>query len=92
MNSSDDSTTVYVPSNGTGPSRKRYHTDPECDRLLRARRIYEKERGEIGPDVEHCSFCSGEFESATVTNPMKRQKQLLELDPEDIGLSPMEER
>lgn len=83
--------TVYVARRSGGGMRDRFHTDPDCERLSRARSVFEKPRDQLPADLRHCQFCSGEFEFSGSSDPRALKRTLLETDPEDVGLSPIEE-
>ena len=79
---------VFVARRTGGSMRSCYHTDPDCERLSRARSVVEKPLNLLPDHLRHCEFCSGEFEHTGSSDPNAIRRTLLETDPEDLGLSP----
>lgn len=81
--------TVYVVhARGNGEARNRYHTDPDCDRLNRARSYTDKDADLLPANAKICKLCSGEWEPpSSDQNSCETRQHLLELDADDVGLS-----
>lgn len=90
--SAEDSQTVFIPARGGGGSRGRYHIDPDCEKLNQAENTYEKARDLLDPDQKPCAFCVGDFEPASSSPTDGYTNDLSELDPQDLGLSPLGDR
>lgn len=81
-----------VSRGGGGSQRNSVHTDPECHRLQFASNSIKKPREDVDDD-RICSFCSGEHEAHQPGhNPNDTRQKLLDMDPEELGLSPMVDR
>lgn len=88
--SEDESDTVWITSRGRNGRTPRFHTDPDCPWLDKDRAT-EKVRHLIEDHRLMCKRCSGEADHH-VPGPegtLSTRERLLEMSPEDAGLSPM---
>lgn len=85
---------VYVPSCAVSvPVTAVYHTDRDCPRLAKVPddRVLTKPRSALVESKDHCLWCSGEAPSSEDSNAKRLRDVLLEADPEDLGLSPVDD-
>lgn len=86
MSESDPETVWLVPR--THGRKPKLHTDPECP-TLNGRKPHSKKRSLV-PDYDMCKHCEGyePYRAAGETKSMRHR--LSDMNPEDIGLSPLE--
>lgn len=87
--------TVFISSQRGGKRGPRqYHTDPDCHVLDRAVTVHEKDPDILSDEFEECLLCADDVHAnrAEVTEPNATRRRLEELNPDDLGLSPMGER
>lgn len=83
-----DHETVYVVVRKQGGLTGYYHTDPDCRNLHKALDFTEKPLDVLPDELEHCKICEGTATFGRNGGPQLRKK-LEEMDPEDLGLSPL---
>jgi len=59
---SSETTKVYYSAERNGGTTDTYHTDPECSRLLNARKVHSTARRQLADRRELCKYCSGEVD------------------------------
>lgn len=70
-----------------------YHTDPDCHNLQMAQGAKPVGPSTLHPDARLCRVCSGSISvHRPDSDPLETRNALLELEPEDLGLSPIGER
>jgi len=91
-----DSDRVWVTGNSShSRSGGHVHSDPSCPALASAKNTYPRQRSELDPDEDDlCELCETDIEGGARPGQdvNATRKQLLNTDPEDLGLSPIDER
>lgn len=97
MTDTNPDDTVVISDSARGIGRGIYHypgegTPTECwPRLNHCdASLTEVRRGDLRGNMRPCKYCSGEFASSGPASQL--ESKLLELDPEDVGLSPVGDR
>jgi hypothetical protein len=90
--------TVYVANYRGGQSRTVIHLEENCSRLESSQGDpTPKERSLFPDDVDVCSLCSDEYDHRAVASENAGKSRdyntlVEEADPEDLGLSPLDDQ
>jgi len=83
-----DDSIVFLSSRDSGGGRH-VHLDHDCRLLDNASPVYQRTAQQLRPGWEICAECTGNGDTGGLCgDPNKIRRQLLSLDPSDVGLSP----
>lgn len=85
-----DDPKVWVVSTTNSGRDTCYHTNPDCCRI-RNRERFEKRLSQIETHREPCSWCTKDINTQR-GDCLATTRKLEEMNPEDLGLSPLGER
>lgn len=86
-----DTDVHHTPFHRSGSEKKVVHPDPDCYHIQTGDNIRGPKPIKLIPDAEVCQSCSGQREFDG--NDKRKVTRLLEIsNPEDLGLSPLQER
>lgn len=85
-----DHQTVWVRPKSRGEATI-LHTDPECSRIQSE--MFERDRSVYPDDTPVCEWCRGEVEQDNSGMDLNETRRtLLDMSPDDLGLTPLGER